>query len=690
MKLSAQAILFIGLMQALTAYAETDEKLEQLLALSMEDLAQMKVNISTNTKQVLSNAPSVVSVITAEDIKNTGATNLTEILQSVPGVYTKTNLFGARPTVTFRGAEAPHTLLMVNGIPMRDLMWNPEIFSRGLPTSMIERVEIIRGPGSALYGSDASAGVINIITKTAVGVDKYEAGIRAGSFNMKEGWVQHGGSWNDFDFSYTAELMHTDGYNPYIARDAGGASGNAQFGYDNADLRFSLGSGNWRLLADYMQKNNVHTGLTGGAVLDSVTNGKSSRFNLQQLYSNEAFTKDWGLNAELHYMQLGYSSGDGFQERPPGYIATGSSTLAAGTYSAGLINQYRSAQRNIGFETSGLYSGVQDHSIRLGAGYDLEDLYFVEHFVNYGAGPDGSLITAGSPLLDVSDTPYAFAPEKIRQIGHAFVQDAWAFAKNWELTAGLRYDHYSDFGGTTNPRLALVWQSTDRLTTKLIYGQAFRAPSYLQLYSVTAGTSRNPNLKPEKTSTLDLAFSYRATSDLNLGLTFYQFVQDDLISAATPTTPYDNIGKRTSNGVELEAMWQATRTLRISGNASSRNDITIADSPASLPVPTQKAYLRTDWLFMPNWNWNVQANWIGEHLLLPPTRSDGAKENRMQIDAYTIVDTTLRYYHRRDWEFAASIRNLTDTAATERSSTNLYYNLPLPGRSFYAEMRYNF
>lgn len=689
MKLRAQVILFFGLFQVLTAYADTDAKMEQLLSLSLEDLAKIKVNISTNTKQVLSKAPSVVSVITAEDIKATGSTNLTEILQSVPGIYVKTNLFGARPTVTFRGAESFHTLLMVNGIPMRDLVWNPEIFSRGLPTSMIERIEIIRGPGSALYGSDASAGVINVITKTATGVAQAEAGIRAGSFNTREGWVQNGGKWNDFDFSFTAELMHTDGYNPFIAADgqtakdkAAGTSvsyapGYAQYGYDNEDLRFSIGTGNWRLLADYMQKSNVKTGLSGGAVLDPLTNGQSSRFNIQQLYSNEAFAKDWGLNAELHYFNLDYTSGGGFQESPPGY------TDATGTYPAGRLNQNRSAEYGYGYEVSGLYTGVKDHAIRLGGGYDLENLYFVEQFVNFGTGPDGNTLPAGGPLVNVSNTPYAFAPEKIRQIRHLFLQDVWAFAHDWELTGGARYDQYSDFGGTLNPRLALVWQSTDSLTTKLIYGQAFRAPSYLQLYSLTAATKPNPDLKPEKSSTWDLSFSYRATRDLTLGLTLYQFAQTDLL-AADATNTFQNAGSKTSNGVELEAMWQATRTLRISGNFSSRDDITNQSFSVPLPVPKQKAYLRTDWLFMPNWNWNVQANWIGEHLPLP------TGDKRMQTDAYTIVDTTLRYYHRRDWEFAASIRNLFDTDARERSSPSLPYNLPLPGRSFYAEVRYNY
>jgi iron complex outermembrane receptor protein len=98
-------------------------------------------------------------------------------------------------------------------------------------------------------------------------------------------------------------------------------------------------------------------------------------------------------------------------------------------------------------------------------------------------------------------------------------------------------------------------------------------------------------------------------------------------------------------------------------------------------VPKQQAYLRTDWAFTPAWNWNVQARWTGAH---PPYGS------RSQIDEYTLVDTTLRYANRREWEFAASIHNLFDVDAREYSSNAIPNNLPLPGRNFYAEVRYKF
>jgi iron complex outermembrane receptor protein len=682
MKARVRAIVFVALLQAFPAHAERGG-LEQLLSLSVEDVMAVKVKISTHTEKTLSKAPSVVSVITADDIKDTGAANLTEILQTVPGIYVRNNLFGFRPHVTFRGAATTHTLIMVNGVPMKDLVWSSGIFWKGLATNMIERVEIIRGPGSAQFGSDASAGVINIITKTAGRIGQSEAGVRAGSFDAHAGWLQHGGEWNGFDVAFTAELSHTDGHDPFIASDGqttkdrifgtrvSYAPGYAGYGYDNEDLRFSMGKGNWRLLAEHLHRSNVGIGLTGGGVLDPLTRASDSRFDLALLYDNETFAQDWGMSSELRYHHLDYTSGDGFQENPPGFRDAG------GTYPDGFVNQMRAAQRGVVLEASGLYSGLKTHAIRLGGGYREEDLYFVQQRINKGTGPDGNLLAAGGPLVDVSDSRYAFAPEKTRRIRYVFIQDAWAFSPDWELTAGARYDHYSDFGGTLNPRLALVWQTSGRLTTKLMAGQAFRAPSYQELYALTAVAKPNPDLMPERSKTWDLLFSFAASKNLELSLDLYRFKQFDLI-AFDSSNQFRNIGNNTALGVEMEAQWQAAKTLRVAGNLTSRHD-----SAAFNSVPRRKAYLRTDWAFLPGWNWNVQINWMGRRALLPG-------DPRSPLEAYALTDTTLRYAPGKRWEYAASIRNLFDVDAREYSSASIPGNLPLPGRGFHADVRYKF
>jgi len=651
--------------------------------MTLEQLMQLEVFIATDTPRTVSNAPSVVSVITADDIKATGATNISEILQSIPGVYIQNNLFGFRPRVIFRGAPSTHTLLMIDGTPLKDQVWNAGIFWRGLPTEMIDRIEVMRGPGSALYGSDASAGTVNVITKTAAGVKKPEVGARVGSFDTQRGWAQNSWSSNGFDFDMTASLSHTDGHDPFIQRDGqtksdekygtsvSTAPGDAAYGWDEGDFRLGITNGPWRLQTDYMANRNIEIGLTGAAVLDPDTKGEDNRFNIDLIYNNPNFAQHWSLNSQLGFQYLDYTSGDGFYERPAGY------TDDSGYYADGWINKMRSAERDYSFDLSGRYSGLEGHSIRIGGGMDIKDLYSVEQLVNFGTGADGETLTPDDGMVDLSDSPYAFAPEKTRRISYAFLQDEWQLSDDWALTAGLRYDYYSDFGGATDPRVALVWKTTDKLTTKLMYGKAFRAPSYLELYAITAATKPNPDLDPERSETLDLSFSYMVSKDLRFGLTLYQLDQTDLIGLDS-TNKYQNLEDKTSRGLEFETIWQATDDLRFSGNFSTRNDEVLNSS-----IPRQTGYLRGDWKFAPKWNWNLQASWIGEHQL-----ADG--DARRPIDAYVKVDTTFRYEASKNPEFAASVRSLFDEDATELSSRSLTYNLPLPGRSLYAEVRYNF
>ncbi|MDH3355551.1 MAG: TonB-dependent receptor, partial [Chromatiales bacterium] len=552
-----------------------------------------EVSISTHTKQKLSKAPAVVSVITEDDIKATGAVNLTDVLEGVPGIHIRASYFGNRPLIQFRGANANQTLLMINGVPLRDLTYGFSIFWKGLPVSIIERVEIIRGPGSALFGADASAGVINVITKTAGKINESIAGVRVGSFNSKTAWAQHGGSWSGYDLNLTAELSATDGHNPYIAADRQTvdsqpslAPGIAEYGWGNQDIRFSVAKGNWRLLADYTSHSDLEVGMVGRGVIDPLTHASDSRYNIDLLYRNDHYSQNWGVDVDLRYHHLDYTSGDGFQEHPAGHN---------GGYAEGDINQQSAAERRYVLDVSGLYRGIEHHALRLGAGITVQDLYRVEHRVTTSS--------VDPTLKDLTDTVDAFAPENARTIMHVYLQDVWTISDTLELTAGGRYDHYSDFGGSFNPRLAMVWNSSDRLTTKLMYGEAFRAPSYLELYAGTY-TQPNPDLKPEESQTTELAFGYEVSNDLQMNLNLFHYKLDNVLKSTS--------GSHTIDGIELEAQWQASREVKVSGNVTFRNQ---EDSGArALDEADKDAYLRMDWGFRPNWNWNLQANWIGERI----------------------------------------------------------------------------
>ncbi|MEO5343661.1 MAG: TonB-dependent receptor [Gammaproteobacteria bacterium SHHR-1] len=644
--------------------------LDQLLSMDLEQLMQVKVSISSVTPQPIAKAPSVVSAITAEDIKATGATNLIQVLESVPGVHIRYSGFGNRPLIHFRGASANQTLLMVNGRPMKDLVWGYGIFWKGLPASIIERVEVLRGPGSALFGADASAGAINVITKTAAPITRAEAGLRLGSFDSQQAWGQFGGQVGGYELGLTADVSSTAGHDPLILRDANGASGIAPYGWDNMDLRLSLARGHWRLLADYMRHDNLETGLAGRGVLDELTSAEDERLSLDLLYDNPHFSRHWGLKFKLGGQQLSYDSGSGFREQPPSLL-----------YPQGELNQMASAERQLGFDLSGRYSGLADHSITLGLGFSQQDLYRVEQWVNAGTGPDGLPLPVGSPLVELSDSPYAFAPERSREIRYLLVQDEWQLAKDWQATLGARYDQYSDFGGTFNPRLALVWNTSAKLTSKLMYGQSFRPPSFLESYPVVTGALANPNLAPEESETWDLAFSYAASKDLRLNLNLFYYQQDNMIGYDRLLNQYRNSGSHDIRGLELEAWWQIHDRLRLSGNYSRNHHSDEGNRFYS--TPDQEAYLRLDWELAPRWQLNLQANWSDE-------RERAPSDARADLDSHWLADATLRYSPDPHWELAVSLRNLFDQEARSYTGSGLIDDLPLAERSAFAELRYRF
>ena len=157
-------------------------------------------------------------------------------------------------------------------------------------------------------------------------------------------------------------------------------------------------------------------------------------------------------------------------------------------------------------------------------------------------------------MVDVSDTPFVFLTEDERRNTYAYIQDVWQFSNDWELTAGLRYDDYSDFGATTNPRLALVWSTSYELTTKFLYGEAFRAPSFAQTRAINNPLIQgNLELQPEQIKSYEVAFDYRPSYDLTLNLNFFHYNWTDIIqfipdfSGSSRTA--QNAGEQTGKGL---------------------------------------------------------------------------------------------------------------------------------------------
>ena len=657
------------------------------------------VSIATGRSQPVNTAPAIATVITDKDIKKMGARDLDEVLETVPGLHVIPDPAGYRPNYVMRGVYSeynPQVLMMVNGIPITHLLFgNRGQAWAGMPIQNIARVEIIRGPGSAVYGADAVAGTINIITKAANEIDGIEAGVTYGSYNSKQGWFLSGSQISNWDVALAVQIQSTDGQDSIIDVDAQSgfdnllgtsaslAPGSVNLGREMIDVRVDLSNGPWQIRAGYLSGRNGETGAGAAQALDPTGRAESDRFNADITYKINP-SPEWDLATQLSYLQT--DTNTNLVLYPP------TADFGFGPFPEGVIGHPIVKERQGRFDFSAFYLGFKEHELRFGAGILYGDMYDVEEYRNYVLVPIAPGISLPAPLpggvQSVPEDQLFIRPEDRTDI-YAFVQDEWDFAPDWTLTAGLRYDHFSDFGGTLNPRLALVWQSGFNWTTKFLYGGAFRPPSFAELYNQNNPIALgNTDLNPEKINTVEIGTTYHDRDRFRVGANIFYYLWEDIIrftpDIATPTATAQNVADQEGYGLELELLWKAARSLELVGNYAYQHSEDKETDETSGMEPEHQLYARLDWTMLPGWSLHPQANYVADRARQPG-------DTRPPVDNYTWVDLTLRYRpNLKGLNVAFSVRNLTDTDAREPSpAPGLIPNdLPLAGRTYFGELSY--
>lgn len=666
---------------------------------SLEELGQIRVvSIASGTETPLDKAAAITSVISAEDIAAMGATDLDQVLETVPGLHVNHSDQAFSPKYVFRGITTsfnPQALFLVNGIPVTTMMFgNRGNAWGGMPVKAIERIEVIRGPGSALYGADAYAGVINIITKTSIDLEDTVVGARLGSFGTHGGWIETGKQLDDVGISFILEYQATDGWRETIAHDdqtnfdialgtsASLAPGPVNTSVDQLDARVDIGADNWRLRAGLQDRSDLGTGPGIAQALDPVGRYGSRRFNTDYSYRWQDVADGLDIEARVSYFNITQEPENNIVLYPPGSFG--------GTFPDGFIGSPGYKENQVRFDLSSIYRDLDKHRILSGIGAFWADLYEVTESKNFN--PDFS---PKGRVEDVSNDPdQVWMPEEERTNFYFFVQDEWQFAQNWQLVSGVRYDHYSDFGNTINPRAALIWATTDTITTKFLYGRAFRAPSLNELYAANNPVAGgNSDLDAETIDTFEIAFSHQATSQLLYGINLFYYKIDDLITAEPVSGPistvYRNTGKRKGHGAEFETTYQALENLKIIANyAYQYATDNKTDRPAG-EAPNHQIYGRAEWRAFSGWHFNTQINWVGEQRRI-------SADTREPVDDYTTVDLTLRSEGLwRGLDMSLSVRNVFNEDTRDPSPYAdpvplIPGDFPMAGRNVVGELQYRF
>lgn len=644
------------------------------------------VSIATGTKKAIHKAPSVATVITSDDIQTMGANTIHQVIETVTGIHTYPSNFNRmNPSYSIRGihtAENSQVLVLVNGVrttyAFNGAKWN--IFDLGV--NLIDRVEVMRGPGSAVYGADAYSGVINIITKGTEAIFNNDAGVRAGSFDTKSAWFNYGYQQDDLKLSFNGQWQDTNGDSSRTVQtdllhlfglsNLSNAPGPLDTHHRYVDLHAQL---DFKGIYANLWHLDIEGGTGAGAAQALSNNDKltSKQTNIEVGYKTN-ITDNFNFDINLYHQK--YESFSYFKIFPDGYIDAGGVQ-----YTQGYIGVPQTEDTNYGFKLISTYSGLNQHNFRVELGYtNTEEI--TDELKNFGPGIiEAGQTTQDDTLTSVKGTPYIFIGDNSRRLSYISLQDEWAFASDWEFTAGIRFDDYSDFGSTVNPRLALVWQTQHNLTTKLLYGSAFRAPSFGELYSnnnpVLLG---NPELNPEEIDTLELAFDYRPNFDWKILFNVFKYQASGLISPIAGKMK--NALKQDGIGTELEAHWQINEQLKIKlgyawQNAEDSDNNAIADAP-------QNTFdINIQWEIMPDLTLYTASFWILK-------RERATTDLRPKIEDYNLTNLTINYTGFDKLTLSIAAKNVFDDDLREASNGAIAEDYPLQKRGYWLTASYQY
>lgn len=521
-----------------------DVQLVKLRDMSLDDV--LAVDISTGTSKFLHQAPAVAYVITRDDIARMGARNLLDVINSIPGL--NANLFQAgtnAPLVDMRGLLG-QLLFLRDGKRLRvHQVTIPEVFR--LPVQFIERIEIMRGAAVTTFGIDALNGVVNIITSK----QPNEVGGALGSSDHRRAWLGRHGVIGAMDWS--AAVTYARNVDPVHTRFQAGASllyYTQQFSHEFADIDLKFRSGPWSASFWTLQyakaEQNDPFNPRGGAKIDT------RHRHLDAIYADDLSA---ATRVQAHVGATTFGARRGNELVPGG----------------GIFDDQIGERRQ--FADFTLTTTFPSHRLRFNAGFEKSRFYL-------------------QPAPEAGPAP----PDLIRNTRYVAIQDEYAIAPDWELTAGLRADHLSDFGSLRNPRLALVWNVNPQLTTKLIRGNALRAP---KIGSIAALTKR-----PEHMHNTEWAVDYRPNERVHILGNVYRFRARDIVE-----NPADNASPtpgRVGNGAELELGWLLQPQTRLDA-AFSYINATNTDGSRAAYTPKFSTKLALTW--QPTTNWTLNARW---------------------------------------------------------------------------------
>jgi iron complex outermembrane receptor protein len=609
------------------------------------------------------------TVITQDDIAHIGARNLLDVLRLVPGIGITQSQFGWRE-IEVRGVKtlaSEKVQIMLNGHPLDHNLQNAGsawVYD-DLPVDTIKRVEVVRGPGSALYGANAFLAVINIITQNAKDLNGVQTSAGWGSFDTQ----QYRASWgkqfkNGAEAALHFNFTDTNGINSPIPADSrsvqglsSNAPGKSQLTEGRYDLEWQLGYQDFKLDGRYINKK---AGTFFG-VKDILSDNRT-----QQDYNNYflRLSRTWKIQ-------------DNF------------------TVDTQIFHDFFSYDNTWQLAPT-LFSRVGLQDTRTGgeiqANYHINDVQTLITGFSYAKEQQDNL----NDMLGVDPehlTPaFSTAEERARRRWGVYIEDVWDPLKNVRMTLGARYDRYNDFGGTFNPRMGFNWEFIKNYSLKFSYGTAYRAPAFGELGLVNNPVLLgNPTLKPEEVKTFETGIIAHPVVGLTAQATYYHSAINQIISQVpvqTAVSRYDNNGSVVAEGVELETRYDFDDNLQ--GSYVSVNHVLQHSTQLNrqlADVPQHRTNLMANWAFDNTWS-------SFAHVLIKGSTSRNLGDTRPDVPGYALFDLGLlgKNMFGKKVDVSFNVYNLFDKRYYDPAPVSLDFigDYQMAGRAFFGHVSLKF
>ncbi|NRB41267.1 MAG: TonB-dependent receptor [Pseudomonadales bacterium] len=509
----AQTLLLLNF----SAVAETElDHIEtsHLFSMNLEQLMDIDVTTVSKHPERISDAPGIISIITKQDIKDYGAKDLLSILERSTSIQVYGSNFIPDNVVNLRGQElthnANHLLILINGRPYRDSISGGLNFSlyKSFPIGLIERIEVIRGPGSVLYGTNAFAGIVNIITSKPDSDGKTAISASYGSFSSKKMELVHGAEGDNWYATGGAVLSKTDGWQMSLTDENGVYD---SFDREDENKGFVLSGGYHAATVNIAYSDSTQANLGGVSAFPSDT------IQVEKLFADigyhQSFQNEWDVQYNITYNKL-----DTFAQSDttiPGYAKDLLiETVAQGPFITKTLHTLLGAT-------------YEKHEGRLIGGIDFKtNWYSLYAQINY------------NPL-------------------------------HWlRLTAGLQCNNADEVSSTCSPRFSALFKLHNNWDLKLLYGEAFRAAYASEQGINLPFLIGNPELKPEKINTFDASLMYSGNIFYS-SLTYYKSEADDLVGRSDVSPglqQFTNNNAINYHGIEFEAKAHISHRIDLTGS----------------------------------------------------------------------------------------------------------------------------